>query len=232
MGTGSFLDVNLGDQPKAVPGMSTFWGWTVGDNTAFTAEGQVINCGSCLEWAKNNLGIIDDFSTMEETAMSVKDNGGVYFVPALTGMTGLPFRNDSGRASFMGVSAGATKAHFVRSILESLAFSTSYVFQNIMKLTGLDLKTVNVDGGVSRSDMICQMIADLTGAKVIRQKAKEASAMGAAEMAAIHLNWITMDDVKNIMEVDRVFEPSQDNEKVLAEYEYWKKAAERSKDWL
>ncbi|MBQ9562630.1 MAG: glycerol kinase [Lachnospiraceae bacterium] len=233
MGTGSFMDINLGDSFYLVPGMSTHLAWRIGEDKKYMAEGAVVTCGACLEWAKNNLGIIDDFSTMEAVASSVPDNGGVYFVPALNGMAGLPFRSDGGRASFMGISAGTVKAHFVRAVLESLAFSTAHVFNNVMASNeGLELNTINLDGGVSRSPIVCQLLADLTGAKVVRQKAPEASALGAAEMAAIGIGWMTKEDVVKRITIDREYTPAEDTTKVKEEYAYWVKAAERSKNWL
>jgi len=233
MGTGTFLDVNIGTEFRTEGTLFPYCAWKIDGVSTYMFEGAVPVAGTSLEWAKTNLQLFNDFGEMDPIALSVEDNAGVYFVPGLSGMDGLPFMNPNGRGSFMGLEARSTKANFVRALLESFAYSTAYLFDDIAKaVRGFHVSEINVDGGVSRSKVVCQTIADLTGARVIRQKADEATAMGAAEMAAIALGWFTQADVKKFIQVDKLYEPAADNTALKKSYEMWKKAVERSKDWV
>ncbi len=233
LGTGTFVDVNIGKDYHTTGSFYPYCAWMIDGVKTFMFEGAVIAGGTSLEWAKTNLGLFDNFGEMDDIALSVEDNAGVYFVPGLNGLDGVPFKNANGRGSFMGLEARSTKANFVRALLESFGFSVAYLFEDIATaVDGFEVGTINVDGGVSRSKVVCQTIADLTGARVIRQKADEATAMGAAEMAAINLGWFTQKEANDFIVVDKEYFPSENAAKMKESYKMWLKAVERSKDWV
>lgn len=234
IGTGLFLDVNVGRTMEEATNLTSFLAWDVKGKKQFLLEGYFSAAGSCLEWAKEQLGLFEQMSDADRLAGSVADNGGVYFVPALAGMDGLPFANPGARGAFMGLCAEANRAHLVRAILESIAYTIAYIFEEIQNsIPEFHLKTLAVDGGGSRSDLICQMVADLTGAKVIRNKQIEATAIGAAQLAAIHLGWFEQAYTSKIAEGGQLFSADQNRRNLtLRQYEMWKKAVDRARDWI
>jgi glycerol kinase len=232
MGTGTFVDLNVGEKCVYSDELNPMVAWDLGDKFNYLLEGSSPTAGACLEWAKNQLCLFDAFSQADEMAALVSDNGGIYFVPAINGMDSVPFLNATGRASFMGVSAGATKPHFVRSIMEGIAFAAGHIFEALTEQTGNKMKLITVDGGVTKSELILQTLADITGSVVSRPKLVEASGLGAAEMAALRLGWITFSDVPKFLEKDKEFVPCGDRSGVIAQYQMWCKAVERSKNWL
>ncbi len=233
MGTGTFVDVNIGLGHPTSGMFFPICAWKINGVKTFMYEAAVTAAGTSLEWAKSNIRLFDNFGEMDDIALSVEDNAGVYFVPGLSGMDGAPFMNTNGRGSFMGLEARSTRANFVRALLESFGYSTAYLFEEIgTAVENFRAGTINVDGGVSRSKVVCQTISDLLGVKVIRQKADEATAMGAAEMAAINLGWFGEEDVTRFIIVDKEYTPSENAGKLKENYKMWRKAVERSKDWI
>lgn len=234
-GTGSFFMVNLGDKlPEGNQGQGITVpkvAWKVGNEINYSVEAYCSTTGAVLEWMKENLGWLDDISQIDQVSCSVSDNGGVYFVPALTGLT-IPVADYTARASYMGISGTATKAHFVRATLEAVAYAVCASFEKLEKEFQVAMKEVKISGGVSRSDFVGQMMADLLDMKVDRPASVEATALGAAQMAAIQMGLITKEDVKNMVESRKTFEPDERAEQYKKNYRVWLKAVERSLNWL
>lgn len=230
MGTGFFFDVNLGNEAIYKRGFLTGFCWEIKEDRPFMFEGFLPVAGSAMEWMKNNLGLIEDFSNMESEALSVEDNGGVYFIPALNSLTSTPFHDPAMEGAFMGITAKTNRRHFIRAVMEGVAFISAHVLLNTIKITGR-LEEMRVDGGVTHSDLICQILANVTDTKIIRGKNVEATAKGAAQIAAIQLGWIGMDDIEGMFRKDKVFEPNKDQETDLYHYKWWKKALDRAGNW-
>ena len=230
MGTGTFVDINIGKTCQGVEGLNLMLAWDIDGNRDYMVEGLSMTSGACLEWAKDRLMLFDSFAQADEMAGSVPDSDGVYFVPAINGMDEVPFSSTGGRGSFMGIEASSHRPHFVRALMEGIGFASAYIFETVARRLG-GMKRITVDGGVTRSDIVCQLLADLTTAEVVRPKMVEASALGAACMVAIGLGWLSKQDVAGLLEPGSVFNPSE-NQTVQEHYRMWKKAVERSRDWL
>lgn len=230
IGTGAFVDINVGREIKAAPGLSSMICWNIGGERLYLLEGQSSTAGTCLEWAKNKMKFFDDFSEMDALADSVTDSNGVYFVPALAGMAFAPYNDESARGAFMGIGPGSKRQHFVRAMLEGIAFAAVLFMEEAAKM-GVGIDTIKVSGGVTKSRSVLQTMADVTGAKVIRPKSVEATALGAAEAAAIQLGWMKQSDIEKYLEIERVIEPDENSEKLKQTYKNWKKVVERTLKW-
>jgi glycerol kinase len=234
MGTGTFIDVNVGAKLPIVKSLlSPMVAWDINGEINYLLEGSSFTSGACLQWAKDKLKLFESFADADKMASEVSDSNGVYFIPAITGMDGIPFMNPAGRASFMGVEASADNRHFVRSIFEGLGFAAAHIFEYVKESIGDEIRRIVVDGGVSKSDLVLQTIADVTGATVCRTSLSEVTALGAASLVAIGMGWYKKEDVKGFLEIDKEFSPnSMNGKKVRAGYKMWLKAVERSKDWV
>ena len=232
-GTGSFFMVNLGNELPAEQNGSIKpkIAWKLGDEVNYSVESSCFTTGAVLEWMKNNLGLLDDITKIDDISNSVPDCGGVYFVPALTGLTA-PVTDYRARAAYMGISGNAKREHFIRATLESVSYAVCASFERLQEIFGLSMEEVKISGGVSRSDLVGQMMANLLDMKVERPASVEASALGAAEMAAIYMGVITKADVKNMVEAKKVFVPDENAAVYKAHYKTWKKAVDRSLNWL
>ena len=228
-GTGTFIDLNLGKTHRVVPGLTTTVAWKLDGTVNYMAEGMSNTTGACIEWVKNNLKLFDSYDNLENEITSVPDNGGVYFVPALNGM-GIPFSDSSARAAFLGASGAAKREHFVRAAVEAVAYSGSAMFLAAQE-QGVQLSEIMISGGVSKSATMAQIMANVTGARIVRPKSVEATALGAAELAAMALGWMTMKDVPKYMEEDRAFTPNEDAARDKEHYKVWRKAVERCLKW-
>ncbi len=230
-GTGTFMDVNMGTEFRTAGVLNPSVAWRFGETVTYMAEGIFSTAGACLEWARHNAKLFDSFEEMNVIAAQVEDNGGVYFVPALTGLISLPYTDESARGAYFGLSPNSTKAHMVRATLEGIAFAASSLMEEANRV-GINIKQVKISGGVSKSDLIGQIIANLTGEEVVRPKSVEATALGAAEMAAIKLGLITTDMVDSFIEIDKAFTPDNNQEKTKKEYDIWKNSVSRTLNWL
>ncbi len=224
-GTGTFIDVNVGDSFVAAPPLLSLVGWSFDDKITYIIEGTSPTCGVCLEWAKNNLNLFDDFSEMEPLANTVSDTGGAYFVPTFQGMR-LPIFDYLAKGAMLGVRSSTTKAHMVRAILESLGFAVSIIVDTI-KEKGVDISVVRMSGGASKSPILCQIVADVIGVKVEVPKSVEATAMGAAVLSAIKVGWTTMEESDNYLEIAKTYVPSNDNAEAIKRFGIWKTICER-----
>lgn len=230
-GTGTFLNVNIGPVHKSYGNFYTSIAWKLNGEVSYMFEGSSFTAGTCLEWAKNQLELFDSIDQLTEDVESIDSNGGVYFVPALTGLTGVPYSDESARASFIGVSLASERKHFVRAVLESVAYAAVSVFE-VFRNQGIGMDRLSVSGGVSKSDVAIQLMANLLNMEIARPHSVEASALGAAELAAIHMGWMTIDQVDEFLHVDKVFHPNEDRENAMYHFEQWKKAVNRSLNWL
>lgn len=230
MGTGTFVDVNVGSEIKVVPTLTNMICWQLDGKRKYLLEGMASTAGASLEWAKNTFRIVDNFEDMDKMSAMVEDSGDLYFVPALAGMIAPPYHDESARGAFMGINGATSKEHFVKAVQEGVAFAAVLLMEEAMH-QGADIKFVKVAGGVTKSKCILQTIADATGAKVIRPLSVEATALGAAELAAIKLGWIKPEDVCLYEEFEEEIEPSANADKLKQTYENWKKVVERTLNW-
>ena len=210
-GTGCFLLMNTGDQPMASQHrLLTTVGWQRQGQATYLLEGSVFMGGATVQWLRDGLGLIASANEIEALAASVPDNGGVYLVPAHTGL-GAPYWDPFARGALFGLSRGSNRAHIARAALEAIAFQSAEVLQAMENDAGQPIREVRVDGGAARNDLLMQCQADLLGIPVVRPKHTEATALGAAFLAGRHCGlWTSEDDIAHLWQADRRFEPQLD----------------------
>ncbi len=208
-GTGCFLLMNTGSQPiLSKNNLLTTVAWKIGDTVNYALEGSIFVGGSVVQWLRDGLGVIRSSSEIEALASTVEDNGGVYFVPALTGM-GAPYWDQYAHGVICGITRGTTAAHIARAALEGIAFQTMDIVRAMEKDAGVPLAELKVDGGASRNNLMMQFQADILGANVVRPVVTETTAMGAAYLAGLAVGyWSSLDEIKAQWQVERCFAPS------------------------
>ena len=228
-GTGCFLLMNTGDKPiTSHNNLLTTIAWKIGDTVNYALEGSIFVAGSVVQWLRDGLGIIKSSSEVEALAASVPDNGGVYYVPALTGL-GAPYWDQYAKGCIYGLSRGATAAHIARAALEGIAFQTMDIVNAMEKDAGVKLAELKVDGGASRNNLLMQFQADILGASVIRPQVTETTALGAAYLAGLAVGyWESIDHIKSQWAVDIAFTPSAPEDKVDALKAGWADAIGRT----
>ena len=228
-GTGCFLLMNSGERPiMSSNNLLTTVAWKIGDTVNYALEGSIFVAGSVVQWLRDGLGIIKSSSEVEELAASVPDNGGVYFVPALTGL-GAPHWDQYAKGSIYGLSRGTTAAHIARAALEGIAFQTMDIVNAMQKDAGVTLKELKVDGGASRNNLLMQFQADILGTSVIRPTVTETTALGAAYLAGLAVGyWESLDHIKSQWGVDTEFTPKAAEEDVNTLKEGWADAIRRT----
>lgn len=228
-GTGCFLLMNSGTKPiTSSHNLLTTIAWKIGDTVNYALEGSIFVGGSVVQWLRDGLGIIKSSSEIKSLAMTVPDNGGVYFVPALTGL-GAPYWDQYAKGTICGLTRGTTAAHIARAALEGIAFETMDIVNAMEHDAGIKLAELKVDGGASRNNLMMQFQADILGTKVIRPKVTETTAMGACYLAGLATGyWDSLDDIKRQWNADKVFEPLAPAEKVLKLKEGWANAIGRT----
>ena len=228
-GTGCFLLMSSGTKPiTSSHNLLTTIAWKIGDTVNYALEGSIFVGGSVVQWLRDGLGIIKSSSEIESLAMTVPDNGGVYFVPALTGL-GAPYWDQYAKGTICGLTRGTTAAHIARAALEGIAFETMDLVNAMEHDAGIKLAELKVDGGASRNNLMMQFQADILGTKVIRPKVTETTAMGACYLAGLATGyWDSLDDIKRQWNADKVFEPLAPAEKVLKLKEGWANAIGRT----
>ena len=228
-GTGCFLLMNTGEKPiMSHNNLLATIAWKIGDKINYALEGSIFVAGSVVQWLRDGLGIIKSSSEVEVLAESVPDNGGVYMVPALTGL-GAPYWDPYAKGSILGISRGTTSAHIARAALEGIAFQTMDIVAAMEKDSGIHLGELKVDGGASRNNLMMQFQSDILGAKVIRPKVTETTALGAAYLAGLAVGfWESIDEVKKQWQSERVFTPSMDEATVKAAKAGWAEAISRT----
>ena len=208
-GTGCFLLMNTGEKPiLSRNNLLTTVAWKIGDKVNYALEGSIFVGGSVVQWLRDGLGIIRSSSEIEALASTVQDNGGVYFVPALTGM-GAPYWDQYAHGTICGITRGTTAAHIARAALEGIAFQTMDIVGAMEKDAGVKLSELKVDGGASRNNLMMQFQADVLDTSVIRPKVTETTAMGACYLAGLAVGfWSSLDEIKAQWQAEHVFTPS------------------------
>lgn len=207
-GTGCFLLMNCGRKPvMSDNNLLTTVAWKIGDKTTYALEGSIFVGGSVVQWLRDGLGIIRSSAEVEALARTVDDNGGVYFVPALTGL-GAPWWDQYARGTITGLSRGTKAAHIARAALEAIAFQTMDIVDAMMRDSGLKLKSLKVDGGASRNDLLMQFQSDILRSQVIRPSITETTALGAAYLAGLAVGyWKDIAEIRGQWQEQSRFEP-------------------------
>ena len=228
-GTGCFMLMNSGEKPiMSSNNLLTTVAWKIGDTVNYALEGSIFVAGSVVQWLRDGLGIIRSAKEVEELATSVPDNGGVYFVPALTGL-GAPHWDQYAKGSIYGITRGTTAGHIARAALEGIAFQTMDIVQAMEKDAGCPLKELKVDGGATANNLMMQFQADILGTSVIRPQVTETTALGAAYLAGLAVGyWDSIDHIKSQWGVEKEFTPQADAETVEALKEGWADAIRRT----
>ena len=233
-GTGCFLLMNVGEKP--VPsnfGLLTTVGYRIGAQAPIYAlEGSIAITGALVQWLRDNLNIISQSHEIESLAASVTDNGGVYFVPAFSGLYA-PYWKDSARGVITGLTRYANKAHLARAVLEATAFQTREVLEAMEKDSGIALGSLRTDGGMVGNNLLMQLQADILNKPVVRPVMRETTALGAAYAAGLATGFYkNMDDLRENWSVDRTWHPQLKGSKREEMYRLWRKAVTRSFDWI
>jgi glycerol kinase len=233
-GTGCFMLMNTGEKPiLSKNGLLTTLGYKIGNQPAIYAlEGSIAIAGALVQWLRDNLGIIEKSSDVENLAESVEDNGGVYFVPAFSGLFAPYWRSDA-RGAILGMTRYANKGHIARAVLEATAYQTREVLDAMEKDSGVKLTSLKVDGGMVFNELLMQFQADLLGVPVIRPKVAETTALGSAYAAGLAVGfWKNCDELRLNWGKDRDWVPSMLDIQRESLYASWKKAVARTFDWV
>ena len=231
-GTGSFLLMQTGEQASLSKNrMLTTIAWSIGGTVSYALEGAIFVTGAAIGWLRDGLGLIEKASDVEALAASVTDTGGVYFVPALTGL-GAPYWDPHARGTIVGLTRGATKAHLALAALEAICFQVRDVADAMENDSGTLLTELRVDGGASNNDLLLQLQADLLGVPVVRPEQVETTALGAAYLAGLGAGiWTSLAQVGNIWREAKRFEPRLSADERDVRYATWQRAVDRAKDW-
>jgi len=232
-GTGNFMLLNTGTQiVPSKAGLLTTVCYQMNRETIFALEGSIAVTGSAVQWLRDQLGIIGSASEIEALANSVPDNGGVYFVPAFSGLFAPYWRSDA-RGVIVGLSRFNTKAHLARATLEAICFQTRAVLDAMVQDSGVRLEVLKVDGGATVNDTLMQLQADILGVPVVRPVVAETTALGAAYAAGLAVGfWEDLDDLRANWRMDKRWEPQWSADQRDAAYARWQKAVERTLDWV
>lgn len=228
-GTGCFVMLNTGEKPvMSRNNLLTTIAWQIGNKVNYALEGSIYVGGSVVQWLRDGLGIIKSSSEIEELAKTVPDSGGVYFVPALTGLAA-PYWDPYARGTITGITRGTTAAHIARAALDGIAFQTYDIAQAMAKDMDDRLTELKVDGGASRNNLLMQFQADLLGIKVVRPKITETTALGAAYLAGLGVGfWNSVDELRRQWKVEHTFEPNPDNDAIRTARKGWADAVGRT----
>ena len=225
-GTGLFALCNIGEKPKISGGkLLTTVGYKIGDKTVYAYEGSVFNAGSAIQFLRDNLGFFSSSAESENLARSVNDNGGVYFVPAFTGL-GAPYWNGNARGQISGLTRGSTKAHITRAAIEAMAYSTRDLIDAAETDGNIKLNSIKIDGGASANDFLAEFTAGVCEKTVIRPAEKESTALGAAYLCGLGLGLFTTEDLSGLPKEETAFIPEK-GEKYKKYYAEWQKNVER-----
>jgi glycerol kinase len=233
-GTGNFLLLNTGAERKASQsGLITTVAYRFGEEPAsYALEGSIANTGALIQWLRDNLGMIRTAAEADVLAAAAEDNGGVYIVPAFSGLYAPHWRADA-RGLIAGLTRYADRRHVCRAALEAAAYQTHDVAEAMEKDSGIRLATLRVDGGMVRSEPLMQFQADILGTEVVRPAITETTALGAAYAAGLATGfWSGRDELRDQWRADRRWRPGMDARARAAHLAGWRKAVERSLGWL
>ena len=233
-GTGNFLLLNTGNEiVPSKSGLITGLGYKIGDQQAvYMLEGSIAITGALVQWLRDNLGLISSAPEVETLAKTVDDNGGVYFVPAFSGLFAPYWRNEA-RGVIAGLTRFNTKGHIARAALEATAWQTKEVVEAMNTDSGVDLTSLKVDGGMVENELLMQFQADVLDVPVIRPTVAETTSLGAAYAAGFAVGfWSEVEDLRANWGKDKEWQPQMDPQEREKEYAFWKKAVTRTFDWL
>jgi glycerol kinase len=231
-GTGCFMLMHTGTEPVASRNrLLTTVAWQIDGHTEYALEGSVFTAGSAVQWLRDGLGIIESSAEVEQLAASVPDTGGVFLVPAFTGL-GAPHWDPYARGAILGITRGTTAAHIARATLESIAFQVTDLLRAMEDDAGISLSELRVDGGATVNNMLMQFQADLLGVRVVRPQVLETTALGAAYMAGLAIGfWQSRKEIAGHWKPERIFAPAMKQAEAAGLCRLWKRALERAKGW-
>ncbi|WP_207724184.1 glycerol kinase GlpK [Oscillibacter hominis] len=230
-GTGCFTLMNVGETPvRSRAGLVTSVAWSIGGRTTYALEGSVFNAGSTIQWLRDELGLISSAPECDRLAESVRDSGGVFVVPAFTGL-GAPYWDMYARGAMVGLTRGTTKAHIARAVLDSIAYQVADLISAMRQ--DLPVTCLRVDGGASVSDILMQTQADLLRISVDRPVMVETTAFGAAALAGLASGlWRDQEEVSSLRRSQHVFLPQREQAACEEDYRQWKRAVARAGNWM
>ena len=232
-GTGCFLLMNTGGERRlSNSGLLTTIAWGIGNTVTYALEGSVFMGGAVVQWLRDELGLIKTAEESESVARSLKDNGGVYFIPAFTGL-GAPHWDMYARGLICGLTRGTGRAHIVRAGLESIAYQCEEVIRCMEKDAEQKIAALKADGGAAANSFLMQFQSDLSGIPVVVPKNRETTALGAAMLAGLQTGfWCGLDELKRIWQLDRQFPPHMETALRESLLDGWHRAVTRAQDWL
>lgn len=233
-GTGCFMLLNTGEKiTHSKKGLLTTVAYQLGGQPAtYALEGSVAVTGALVQWVRDNLGLISNSNEIETLARTVEDNGGVYFVPAFSGLFAPHWRSDA-RGVIVGLTRYVNKGHLARAVLEATAFQTKEILEAMYQDSAVALKSLKVDGGMVRNELLMQFQADILDVPVIRPVITETTALGAAFAAGLSIKyWTSLSELNRIWQVDKMWMPKMDKQLRDQQYQRWLKAIERSLNWV
>jgi glycerol kinase len=233
-GTGCFMILNTGtDIVPSKSGLLTTTCYKFGDSpTVYALEGSIAITGALVQWLRDNLKLIENSPDVEDLARTVEDNGGIYFVPAFSGLFAPYWKNDA-RGVIAGMTRYVNRGHFARAALEATAYQTREVLDAMNNDSGVPLTALKVDGGMVYNNLLMQFQADVLGVPVVRPKVAETTALGAAYAAGLAVGfWKNTDEMRANWGMDKTWEPSKDDSARTKLYAQWKKAVTRTFDWV
>ena len=232
-GTGCFLLMNTGEEAVySKNNLLTTVAWKINGKTTYALEGSVFVGGAAIQWLRDGAKMVKTAPGINHLAETVEDNGGVYFVPALTGL-GAPYWDQYARGAMLGITRGTTDAHIARATLEGIAFQVYDIVRAMEADAGKESIELRVDGGATASNLLMQIQSDLFGFKIIRPKTLETTVMGAAYLAGLAVGyWDSIDDIQSQWEIDKEFYPEAPQEEVDNMLHYWHKAVKCAQNWI
>jgi glycerol kinase len=245
-GTGSFIVMNTGekaigcsdtesspdDTGRPPHGVLSTVAWQLENSKPhYALEASIFVTGAAVQWLRDGLGLIKTSAEIEDLAASVDDSGGVYFVPALTGL-GSPHWDANARGTIVGITRGTTAAHLARATLEAIAYQTCDGIHAMNKASGIALKELRVDGGAAINDMLMQFQADMLDTPVVRPRVTETTALGAASLAGLGVGVLDLEQIQSQWQLGKRFEPAMEQSQRNARYQQWQRAVDRSRGWV
>ena len=229
-GTGCFMLMNIGDKPTfSNSGLLTTVAWKIGDKVTYALEGSVFIGGAVVQWLRDEMKLIRKASETEGIAMSLPKTGGVYMVPAFTGL-GTPYWDDEARGSIFGLTRATTPAQIIRACLESIAYQSKDVFEVMKQETGNAINDLGVDGGATANKYLMQFQSDILETNIKLPTCLETTALGVAYLAGLNTGFFkSMEEIKNIHSYQATYKPNMDNEEVVRKYKNWKLAVEATR---
>ena len=228
-GTGGFMLMNVGEKPVlSANGLLTSIAWGIDGKVNYALEGSVFICGAAIGWLRDALGILENAAESEVLARSVKDSGGVCFVPAFVGL-GAPYWDPYARGAILGITRGTTRAHIVRATLEAMAYQTADVLTLMQRESGQSISSLRVDGGATANDLLLQIQADVLGLPILRPSCIETTALGAASLAGLAENCLDT-SAKNTATTR--FDPEMQEKERIDRLAVWHKAVDRARGWV